>query len=97
MLLTLLVPSFVLAYACATDQGPWAANGYFGPGTPTDTLVLLSPLVVWAAGWLWAWEGEHDILEPRAIVCAIAGAIGLAICTLCAVNLIMTGVANALA
>ena len=97
LLLALLVPSFVLAYACVTDQGPWAADGYFGPGNLATTLVLLSPLVVWGAGWLWAWEGEPDILEPRAVVCAIAGGIGLAVCALCAVDLYLAELGNALA
>lgn len=89
LLLTLLVPSFVLAYACTTDQGPWAADGYFGPGNPAETLILLSPLIVWAASWLWYWEGDYDILEPRVVVGAIAGAIGLAICADFALDLSM--------
>jgi len=90
LLLTLFIPSFVLAYACTTDQGPWTANGYFGPGRPTETLLLLSPLIVWAASWLWSWEGDYDILEPRAAVGVIADAIGLLICANFALDLFMT-------
>lgn len=94
LLLSLLTPSFVLAFACVTDQGPWAADGYLGPGTITVTLVLISPLLIWADSWLWRWEGEYDILEPRAIVCVIAVAIGLVICACFALGL---AVARALA
>lgn len=89
LLLTLLIPSFVLAYACTTDQGPWASDGYFGPGSLTLTIVLLSPFAIWAASWLWAWEGDYDILEPRAVVALIAGVVGLAICAYCAFALSM--------
>jgi len=95
MLLTLLIPSFVLAYACATDQGPWAAHGNLGSGSLTDTLVLLSPLALWATGWLFPWRGD-DTLEPRAVICAIASMIGLAICAWHAFVLDMNGLANSL-
>lgn len=94
LLLILLVPSFVLAYACTTDQGPWTVSGYFGPGRPTETLLLLSPLIVWAASWLWSWDGDYDVLEPRAVVGAIAGAIGLVICAYFALGLSMAEWAN---
>lgn len=81
LLLTLLTQSFVLAYACATDQGPWSPVGYLGPGRFTTTLVLLSPLVIWGASWLWAWEGAYDILEHRIVVGLISGVACLAVCT----------------
>lgn len=97
LLLALFAPSFVLTYACTTDQGPWAPDGYFGPGNLTETLVLLSPLSVWAASWLWKWEGDYDILEPRLIVCLIAAAIGYAICAWYWLALAMAGLGNALA
>lgn len=96
LLLIPLVPSFVLAYACTTDQGPWAANGYFGPGDFKQTLFLLSPLAVWAASWLWKWEGDYDILEARTIVCLVAGAIALVICAVGAWDLSMVKMASAL-
>jgi hypothetical protein len=80
LLLTVLVPNFVLAFACLTDQGPWTARGYFGPGTFGQTLYLLSPLVVWAAGWLLRWEGDYDIVEPRTALGLIAGGYALFIC-----------------
>ena len=79
--LPLLAPSLVLAYACATDQGPWAADGYFGsPAGIGTTLGFLSPLLVWAACWLWKWEGDHDILEPRVIVAFLAVLAAFLIC-----------------
>jgi hypothetical protein len=94
LLLPLLIPSSVLAYACVTDQGPWAADGYFGPGTFTEALVLLSPLLVWAASWLLKWEGEYDVLERRAVVCVVAGAIGLAICACFWLGMVLASVAG---
>lgn len=97
LLLPLLVPPVVLAYACTTDQGPWAADGYFGPGDLARTLVFLSPLGVWAASWLWKWEGEYDVLEPRVIVCLVAVVIGFAICAWWWGALFMAGLGNALA
>ena len=97
MLLPLLAPSLVLAYACTTDQGPWAANGYFGPGNFAETLELLIPLGVWAASWLWKWEGDYDILEPRAIICLVAGVIGFVICAWFWAALCMAGIGSALA
>ena len=97
VLLPLLAPSVVLAYACTTDQGPWSAHGYLGPGNLTGTLVLLSPFAIWAASWLWKWEGDHDILEARTIVCLIAVVIGFAVCACCWVAMFQAALGNALA
>lgn len=80
MTITLLTPNFVLAHACATDQGRRSARGCFGAGGLSRALLLLSPLVVRAAGRLWSWEGGHDILETRTAVGAIACAMGVGIC-----------------
>lgn len=85
--LPLLTPCFILAFACVTDQGPWASDGYFGPGTIGQTLWLLSPLALWAASWLWRWEGDHDILEPRLTVCLLAAMLGIVICASAAYSL----------
>lgn len=80
LLPTLLIPNFVLAYACTTDQAPWTARGDFGSGTIDQTLLLLSPLLPWSAGWLWSWEGDHDILGPRSILALLAWIWGLVVC-----------------
>ena len=96
LVLTLLIPSFVLAYASTTDQGPWAPDGYFGPGTFTQTLVLLIPLAIWAASWLLAWEGDHDVLEPRVTLGLIAGGVGLVICAWLTLVLSLAEFGNAL-
>jgi hypothetical protein len=85
----LLTPCFILAYACVTDQGPWASDGYFGPGTLGQTLVLLSPLAMWAASWLWSWEGDYDIIEARLAVCLLAAVLGVAICGFAAFSLVL--------
>jgi hypothetical protein len=91
LLLTLLIPNFVLAYACTTDQGPWTARGDFGSGTIAQTLLLLSPLIIWAAGWLWSWEGDHDILEPRTMLGLLAWIWGLALCLDYCFSLLLAG------
>ena len=89
--LPLLTPSLVLAYACITDQGPWASDGYFGPGSIGQTGFFLSPLALWAASRLWRWEGDHDILERRLTVCLIAVLLGIVVCGLAATALSITG------
>jgi hypothetical protein len=94
--LTLLTPCFVLAYACVTDQGPWAPDGYFGPGSLGQSAYLLSPLALWAVSWLWSWEGDHDILEPRVTVCLAAALLGIVICGLAAGSLAMAHLGAAL-
>ena len=92
LVLPLLMPSLTLAYACMTDQGPWASDGYFGPGSIGQSAFLLSPLAVWAVSWLWRWEGDHDIFEPRLTVCLIAVLLGIVVCGLAAGVLTMAAV-----
>jgi hypothetical protein len=87
--LTLFTPCLVLAYACTTDQGPWASDGYFGPGTFADTLLLLSPLALWAWCWMWTWKGDCRILlESRMTVCLYAAIAGFAVCGVAWLNLV---------
>lgn len=61
-------------------------NAHFGPGSGGEALELLSPFAIWAAGWLWSWEGDYDILEPRLIPGLLADAAGLFLSVLCALN-----------
>jgi len=96
LFLILLVPCYVLAFACLTGQGPWAADGDFGPADLTQILVLHSPLALWAACWLLKWEGDHDIVEPRVVVAALASLVGLALCADLTVSLTLASLGRAL-